>query len=416
MWEFARRWPRRRAARRLHARDVAAAGRAEAQAQDHVGQRPIERIGLPDALKALPLLVIAAITLADVATPSGVRFDPMLAAAPALAAAICGVGGTIAVALIAFGAHGALATYHGAPGSLASIVDFLALASVAAAGVLAAYVRQRRERQLAGARSVAEATQRALLRPMPDQVGQLRVAAAYLAAQAEARIGGDLYDAAHTRHGERILVGDVQGKGLPAVDTAAALLGAFREAAYHEPSLPRLLRRLEAAVRRQAARGSEGDVFAERFVTAVVVQVDADGPAARLVNCGHPQPMLVRAGAVTPVEAPAVSPPLGLGALAADGYQPVRFAFQPGDMLLLYTDGVTEARNRAGVFYPLLERAAPAARAAGGSPSTLITTLVADLLDHAGGQLSDDAAMVVIALPATDLPAAGATAITALGG
>jgi serine phosphatase RsbU (regulator of sigma subunit) len=401
---------RRREALRLHARDHAAATLAEARASDDGGYQ-IGPVGLPDAMILLPLAVIAAVTVADLSTSSGVRFDPMLAAGPALAAAICGVLGTVLIALLAVGAHGALAAYHGSLSTTGSSVDFLALVGVALAGVLAAYVRQRRERQLARARSVAEAAQRALLRPMPQEVGVLRVAAAYLAAQAEARIGGDLYDAAHTRYGDRLLVGDVRGKGLAAVDSAAALLGVFREAAYQAADLPDLLRRLDASVRRQALRSSAGDVFAERFVTGVVVEVDRDRPVARVVCCGHPSPVLLRRRSAQEIDPGDVAPPLGLGVLGDIRYQPVEFGYLPGDVLLLFTDGVTEARDRSGRFFPLLERAGAHA---GAEPAELVNRLITDLLDHAGGRLTDDAAMVAIGRPPSGPTPAGSSRLASL--
>lgn len=396
---------RRREVQRQHSRDHAAATLAEARASDEGGYQ-IGPVGLPDAMILLPIAVITAVVLADISTPSGVRFDPMLAAGPALAAAICGVLGTVVIALLAVGAHAALATYHGSLGTSSSHVDFLALTGVALAGVLAAYVRQRRESQLARARSVAEAAQRALLRPMPQEVGALRVAAAYLAAQAEARIGGDLYDAAHTRFGDRLLVGDVRGKGLPAVDSAAALLGVFREAAYQEAGLPDLLRRLDASVRRQALRSSGGDVFAERFVTGVVVDVDRDRPVARVVCCGHPPPVLLRRRSAREIDPGDAAPPLGLGVLGDSRYEPFEFSYLPGDVLLLFTDGVTEARDRAGRFFPLLERAGVHA---GAEPAELVNLLITDLLDHAGGRLADDAAMVAIGRPPPSPGPAGAS-------
>lgn len=131
---------------------------------------------------------------------------------------------------------------------------FTALASVAgvtAAGLLAAVMRQKREAELAGVRSIAEVAQRVLLRPVPRSAGHLRVAVSYTSAVAEARIGGDLYEVVASPDGVRVIVGDVQGKGLEAVETAALVLGAFREAAHNEPDLQRVGARIERAVDRE---------------------------------------------------------------------------------------------------------------------------------------------------------------------
>ena len=99
-----------------------------------------------------------------------------------------------------------------------------------AAGVVAAVVRRRQEPELASVRSIAEVAQRVLLRPVPRSAGPLRVAVSYTSAVAEARIGGDLYEVVPSRR-VRVIVGDVQGKGLEAVETAAVVLGEFRAAA-----------------------------------------------------------------------------------------------------------------------------------------------------------------------------------------
>lgn len=86
-------------------------------------------------------------------------------------------------------------------------------------------------------------------------------------------------------------------------------------------------------------------------------------------------------------------PPLGLGELGAGEYIPQTFAFEPGDILLLYTDGVVEARDGSGAFYPLAERL-PAW--AGQDPEALVRLLHDDLLGHVGGTLNDDAAAIVV--------------------
>ncbi|WP_086669800.1 PP2C family protein-serine/threonine phosphatase, partial [Streptomyces albovinaceus] len=149
---------------------------------------------------------------------------------------------------------------------------------------------------LAGVRSVAEAAQSVLLRPVPRQVGELRAAVSYTSAVAESRIGGDLYEVVASPYGVRVIVGDVQGKGLAAVATAASVLGVFREAAHDEPDLTALAARLERTVAREA----DG----EKFVTAVLAEIHTDEQVAVLLNCGHPPPMIVRADGSTDLPHP----------------------------------------------------------------------------------------------------------------
>ncbi len=117
-------------------------------------------------------------------------------------------------------------------------------------------------------RSIAEAAQRVLLRPVPLTAGPLHAAVSYTSALAEARIGGDLHEVMASPHGVRVIVGDVQGKGLAAVETAARVPGAFREAAYDEKDLVKLGERLERSVARELED--------EKFVTAIVAEIGYD--------------------------------------------------------------------------------------------------------------------------------------------
>ncbi|WP_313904694.1 SpoIIE family protein phosphatase [Streptomyces sp. SLBN-118] len=87
-----------------------------------------------------------------------------------------------------------------------------------------------------------------MLRPLPQRIGPLRIASVYLAAEAEAQIGGDLYAAARTAQGTRLIIGDVRGKGLEAIGDAALRLGAFRAAAHRQADLPALVAYLEGTV------------------------------------------------------------------------------------------------------------------------------------------------------------------------
>ncbi|MFI9202415.1 PP2C family protein-serine/threonine phosphatase [Streptomyces sp. NPDC053048] len=350
---------------------------------------PHEVPPLPRTARSLVVAAYALLGVAiaiDLATNPTLTFSPVLATAPVLAS----IGTRRArVPLMA----GLLALMIVAPLALADRdVDFsvhltaaatvLAITFVSTANVVLVATR---ERELLQSRSVAEAAQRTLLRPLPDRIGGLRVAVRYLAAAAEARVGGDLYEVLTTPYGIRLIVGDVRGKGLSAIETAADVLGTFREAAQVEPALGTVARRLDAAVgRRQAG---------EEFVTAVLLGVPAHGGPAELVNCGHLPPLLWRGGRVTEVRVPVPDPPLALRSLVEGPYCRDHFAFLPGDVLVLYTDGVTEARDATGRFYPLAERLAALPELA---PEPLLDRIVADLRAHTGGALSDDAALLVV--------------------
>jgi serine phosphatase RsbU (regulator of sigma subunit) len=257
-------------------------------------------------------------------------------------------------------------------------------------------LRDRRERELAQARSVATVAQRVLLQPLPGRSGPLHIASLYLAAEDEAEMGGDLFAAARTETGTRLLVGDVRGKGLPAYSHAALLLGAFRAAAHRQASLTALAVHLDGAMRwdtHQWEDDAELDVD-ESFATATLLDIPDDDHVLHAINCGHPPPLLLRDGQVTPLQPRSAALPIGLGGFADPrAYEEATVPFHDGDLLLLYTDGVTEARNAHGEFYPLDERAAAWT---GDSPDALLRHLHHDLANYAHGHLADDVAVVAI--------------------
>jgi serine phosphatase RsbU (regulator of sigma subunit) len=110
-----------------------------------------------------------------------------------------------------------------------------------------------------------------------------------------------------------------------------------------------------------------------------------------MTSCGHPPPLLLTPGNAVTVPSLHPSPPLGVYGTAEHTLDV--FSFEPGDTLLLYTDGVVEARDAHGRFYPLADRVA---RWTDNSPETLMHHLRRDLLAHAGGRLGDDAALIAL--------------------
>ncbi|MFG2359891.1 PP2C family protein-serine/threonine phosphatase [Streptomyces sp. NPDC048521] len=110
-----------------------------------------------------------------------------------------------------------------------------------------------------------------------------------------------------------------------------------------------------------------------------------------MTSCGHPPPLLLSPGHV--VTMPSLHPSPRLGVNAGGEHILDVFSFEPGDTLLLYTDGVVEARDARGRFYPLAERVA---RWSEDSPEALMHHLRRDLLTHVGGRLDDDAALIAL--------------------
>ncbi|MFJ3338181.1 PP2C family protein-serine/threonine phosphatase [Streptomyces sp. NPDC086766] len=386
------------------------------------------------ALSLLPVILL----VVDVLTPEDVRFGALMVAAPALAAIFCSPTGVLVVIAVTLpcvvGASAANDILDSAnfPTQLGTIT----LISVAA--LAASAVRMRREQELARSRWVAQVTQRVLLHPLPRKVGTFDLASLYLAADEEAAIGGDLYAVARCGSSARILLGDVQGKGLAALEMVSSVLNTFRHSVRHGSPLPEVVRELETSFREEmrelceAADAAPGpgtaryadqaagagvpyatDVVVgaavpygadaipsvgsspgeESFVTAVVVELPDDGPM-RLVNLGHPPPLLLHDGTVRALEPKVPVPPLGLADLNGGDIVVEEADFPPGAVLLLYTDGVTEARGPSGAFYPLADRLR---RWTALPPDALLTAVHADLRRYVGGaRLADDVAMVAV--------------------
>ncbi|MFB7225918.1 PP2C family protein-serine/threonine phosphatase [Streptomyces sp. NPDC056227] len=349
---------------------------------------------------AIPLAWIVAVSTIDVLAPPDMHLGPLLVAAPAITASFGGpraVGLVAALAVIAQTAIGLLRD----PDELLSSnhqAQIIALILVGTSLVVFCVLRERRAKELAQVRYVAETAQRVVLPPLPKQLGPLHVASLYLAAEAEAQIGGDLYAAARTTSGTRLMVGDVRGKGMTAVNDAALLLGAFRVAAHRPASLGELVAYLDRSVCWDLIEPGETSCYGETFITATILDIfDGDG-RVEMVVCGHPPPVVLHNGRPTTMDAPHPAPPLGLGELAHPRYHVDSFQFEPGDLLLLYTDGVTEARDSTGTFYPLTERITGWTES---DPDAFLGRFRRDLLHHVGGHLNDDAAVIVIERPAT---------------
>lgn len=349
-------------------------------------------------MRWLPVFYVAAVLLLEPLTPVEWPVSFLLIALPLVAAFAHGPVVVAGVTLFAIAFQGVLA---GTPCCAGRSVGYLwdrhyvaayfCTALVGTLGTILAVSRIRRDRMLATVRFVAEIAQRVLLRPLPHRIGDILVESFYLSAAAEAHVGGDLYEAVPTTHGVRLLIGDVRGKGLLAVETAATLLGAFREAAHDEPDLAALASRVETSVTRRAA-DLPGSDMGERFVTAVFAEIVAPDRVVRIVNCGHPPPLLIGPAEVTELETDQSSPPLNLGVLVGEPYHVDELSFRPGDQLLLYTDGVTETRAHDGTFYPLLQRV----RSWGLlPPRELLDRLHHDLLEYSDNRLHDDTAALI---------------------
>ncbi|MEV8568290.1 PP2C family protein-serine/threonine phosphatase [Streptomyces sp. NPDC051322] len=368
------------------------------------------------------LLVVAVLLAVDELGGSRVRIAGLLVAVPALSAVFLGAVPVLVVAVAAIGAAVAAGGNNAQLGHENFTIVLITMVLISGASVMAAAARTRRERELAQARWVAAVTQRALMPPLPESLGSLTLASMYLAADDEAAIGGDLYAVARLDGGDtRLIVGDVQGKGLGATELAGFLIGAFRRAARNRVPLRELPANVDRAIREDIADlamsspkpsrspsgtsalppgppppAPPGSPGPESFITAVVVDVQDSGRTLRFVSCGHPPPLLLRDDGVRTLTSDVPALPLGLGDLGQDPQEPGTCPLARGDILLLYTDGVIETRDAEGAFYPLAERLAGLR---GRSPAQLLRAVREDLEHYAASRLSDDVAMVAVQWP-----------------
>ncbi|MGW0754830.1 PP2C family protein-serine/threonine phosphatase [Streptomyces sp. NPDC002587] len=355
--------------------------------------------------ECVPFAIALLVLLIELTPAHFIYTGPMLVATPALAALTMGPKGTLAAAGVAVAVSVTTATYNGAWGTQQVYTNFLALFLVSMASFMTSRAaRTRTENELNQIRRIATAAQEVLLRPVPDRLGPVRTASMYLAAETGAQIGGDLYDVVQTRYGVRMIVGDVRGKGLPAVRAAAVVLGAFREAVHYEDDLVDVIDHCGAALRRDAvvagaAAGGDagavgdGDALLEGFVTALVAQIP-DGPHVEVINRGHPPPLLLHEGAVRSLAPTVPLPPLGLEEFI-DG-PPGRtdsYPFAPGDRLLLCTDGVIEARDPDNTFFDLSEAMGTMRD---HTREAFLEGLRLALLRHTQSRLADDVAIILV--------------------
>ncbi|MET8172694.1 PP2C family protein-serine/threonine phosphatase [Streptomyces clavifer] len=359
-----------------------------------------EGVGARRFVRALPALMIGVGIVFDLVTPTAVTAVPLFAAAPLIAAPFFSLASTVRTGVAATLAVLAIRLSDGLITKVVPLTDLLTLITVSALALVINGVVRRSNEQLASARAVAETAMRAVLPTPDDRIGGLLVAARYEAAQADEFVGGDLFAVADTPHGVRLVVGDVRGKGLDAVEAVAVVIGAFREAAEQELSLEGVAQRLERALAREGSRRGGLDSM-EGFVTAVLAEIPVGAGVVRIVNRGHPEPILLHADGALEVLAPtAPALPIGMDL----GVWPDRsdeWELPAGATLLAFTDGLSEARDADGVFYD------PAARLRGRifpGPEELLSALTDDVRLHTGGRATDDLALLAVGRPARGQP------------
>ncbi|MEU2714371.1 PP2C family protein-serine/threonine phosphatase [Streptomyces sp. NPDC007205] len=203
-------------------------------------------------------------------------------------------------------------------------------------------------------------------------------------------IGGDAFDHSLTATALHAVVLDAMGHDLASGLTSAVALAACRNARRTGADLLSLVDGVDAALSRW---------LPDQFCTGIMAQLDFSTGILEWINCGHPAPLLIR-GQRLVVDALArdADPPIGLRKLLTVRERPVHEArLQPGDRVLLYTDGVTEARMADGRLLGLERFADYVIRASATgelAPETL-RRLIHSLLDSEDSRLRDDATILM---------------------
>jgi serine phosphatase RsbU (regulator of sigma subunit) len=243
----------------------------------------------------------------------------------------------------------------------------------------------------ATATALARTLQESLLPPEIPSLPGLQVSARYRPAGEGAEVLGDFYDVFHTgRTSLGIVLGDVAGKGVEAAKVTALAHYTIRAAASHTHDPAAILNQLNTALLTQHPDS-------ERFLTAAYLAVHENrrGRTVTVCSAGHTPVLLRRRDrTVTTVGAHG----LVLGVFEDPELTTTRLRIQPGDTLLLYTDGVTEARRGHDQFGDDRLRTLLATTDA-PSAEALTATIETAVLAHTGGPPQDDIAILAIHLP-----------------
>jgi serine phosphatase RsbU (regulator of sigma subunit) len=333
---------------------------------------------------ALASVVLVLLVVLDLAIPPDYAvLTALFGLVPLIACAVVPAWGTASFAVLALVAAIASGAWNDTLVTPQQTVRVLNVLLVGAMAVVIAAVRVRREHRYAEMSQIAQVAQRAILPSLPARAGHVAIAALYQSAARGALVGGDLYDCYQSVDRVRLVVGDVRGKGITGVEQAARVIRAFRQAAARCPTLTEVAREMDDYL--------AGFFTDEEFVTALLVDVTRPGEL-RVVAAGHPSPRLLGPVDATWLDLPH-GLPLGLG-LGVNGYVESIVPWNPGDRLLMFTDGLSEARNRAGEFFPVPSLGD---RLRSGPVDVVIGEVAAAVATYVpGGRLEDDLAVVLI--------------------
>jgi PAS domain S-box-containing protein len=232
---------------------------------------------------------------------------------------------------------------------------------------------------------IAQTLQHSLLPPHLPAIPGVELAARYRTGADGVQVGGDFYDAFPTRGGWTVTIGDACGKGAAAAGVTALARHTIRALAFEHATPGAVLR----GVNDRLARQPDG----EALLTAALVKLvpGRDELQVTVACAGHPPPFVVRTeGAVEELGRPGTM----LGPFAREAiFEDVSTVLRPGDALVLYTDGVTEARRDGSLFGEARLRAV--LRETAGCPAHRMADAVQSAVEDFGGTPNDDMALLV---------------------
>lgn len=200
-------------------------------------------------------------------------------------------------------------------------------------------------------------------------------------------VGGDYYDYIPLDgHTLQAVIADVSGKGVPAALLMSATAAAMRFGASHDRNMLEQVQRLNTGI----LLASDD----ERYVTLMIAEIDTHRRLIRYVNCGHNPALLLRASTGTLTRLNSSCPPLGLS--PQEVCELTSADLSPGDVMVFYTDGVTEAENRLGEEFGMERLSATIRSGSSLSAEDLMTNIYNAAADFCGDNFNDDVTILVV--------------------
>lgn len=245
---------------------------------------------------------------------------------------------------------------------------------------------------IAESQYVASVLRRSLAPSEPPEIPGLGVATYYRVAHQSEQVGGDFIDAFERHDDVLVLCGDVAGKGVEAAVAAKRIRNAVRTASMVDTRPDWILELVNRLLLAEAGAESE------QLATVVLARLrrEGDRTEVRLANAGHPAAHVVRAdGALDPIAPSGVA----LALIDRVEYDQVTTVLEPGDTLVLHTDGVTEARGGDDLFGEERLRA-QLRRVAALPPSAMVESVAVQVSEHIGDRVHDDIAIMAVQVQA----------------